>query len=50
MESIIVFNGKVSDEWYIEVVVEGKVGYTKRTIGDFTRDWILFIYLIVDVI
>ena len=35
MKLRIGFNGKVSDEGDIEVVVEGKVGNMKRTIGDF---------------
>ena len=32
------FNGKVLEEGDIEVVVEGKAGNIKRTIGDFAED------------
>ena len=38
-ESKIGFNGKVSDEGDIEVVVEGKVGNIKRIIEDFSEDY-----------
>ena len=33
------FNGKVSDEGDIEVVVESKVRNINRTIGDFLEDY-----------
>ena len=39
IESRIGFNCKVLDEGDIEVVVEGKVGNLKRTIGDFAEDY-----------
>ena len=39
MESRIGFNGNVSDEGDIEIVVEGKVGNIQRTIGNFTEDY-----------
>ena len=38
MESRIGFNGKVSDEGDIAVVVEGQVGNIKRTIGDLSEE------------
>ena len=39
VESRIGFNGKVSDEGDIEVVVESKVEKVKRTITDFAEDY-----------
>ena len=39
METRIGFNGKVSDEGDIEVVLEAKVGNIKRTIVDFAEDY-----------
>ena len=38
MEFIIDFNGKVSDEGDIEVVMEGKVWNVKRIISNFAED------------
>ena len=38
IKSRIRFNGKVSDEGDIEVVVGGKLGNIKRTIGDFAEE------------
>ena len=39
VESRIGFSGKVLEEGDIEVIVEGKVGKIKRTIGDFAEDY-----------
>ena len=39
MESRIDFNGKVSVEGDIEVVVESKARLIKRTIGDFAKNY-----------
>ena len=36
---IIGFNGKVSDEGDIEVVMEGKIWNVKRTISDFVKNY-----------
>ena len=38
MEFRIGFNGKVSNAGDNEVLVEGKVGNIKRTLGDFVED------------
>ena len=39
VEFIVGFNGKVSDEGDIGVVVEGAVRNIKRTIGDFAASY-----------